>query len=529
MPALKILHLEDDDLDAELVEERLSAAFGHVEIIRARNGAEYLQHVGDTDLTLVLSDFKLPAYDGLEALTAARSADSERPFIFVSGAIGEDLAIDTLHRGATDYVLKDRMDRLPSAVRRAVALADERGRRKAAEAERDALLESERHARELAEAANRTKDEFLAVVSHELRTPLNAILGWGQLLTPDSGRELLLKGLTTIERNAKIQARLIEDILDMARVITGKLQLRVDTHQVSAFVANAVDAVRSAADAKNIEISLETAPGLTIVGDADRLQQVVWNLASNAVKFTKAGGSVKVAARRDNEELVISVTDNGRGIEPAFLSHVFERFRQGDATASRSHGGLGLGLAIVRHLVELHGGTVAAHSDGLGHGAHFEVRLPMRTKAAEALAGRTATPASGAPVTRRSAIDGIHVLVVEDEEDTRELVQLLLQRCGARVSTAASAQHGLELVKTRPDVIVSDIGMPEVDGYTFVRRLRQLDPADGGMIPAIALTAYTRELDRRQAEAAGYQRHISKPVQVQSLVTAIEELLPKFL
>lgn len=522
MTSVRLLHLEDDDRDAELVREHLRSLAGNVEILRARNESEYQQLVRDPALTLILSDFKLPGYDGLDALALARDVDAERPFIFVSGAIGEELAIETLRRGATDYVLKDRLDRLPSAVQRAVDLATERARRRAAEAERDALLESERRARELAEAANRMKDEFLAVVSHELRTPLNAMLGWGQLLTPDSGRELLAKGLATIERNAKIQARLIEDILDIARAITGKLQLRVDTTSVAGIVHAAVEAVRPAADAKSIDVRVDVDPALTLVGDADRLQQVVWNFASNAVKFTEPGGVVSIAAKRDGEELVIAVTDTGRGIEPAFLPHVFERFRQGDATASRSHGGLGLGLAIVRHLVELHGGTVAAHSDGLGKGARFEARVPMQAKR---VASSQQNVAQAEPPARLSSIHGLHVLVVEDDHDTRELVELLLQRGGARVSAASTAQEGLELAKQRPDVIVSDIGMPEVDGYSFMRQLRALAPAEGGAIPAIALTAYTRELDRHQAQAAGFQRHVPKPVQMQALVMAIEDVM----
>ena len=515
--------LEDDDADAALIGEYLVSANSSYEILRAKTGAEYRARLRD-EPAIVLSDFKLAGYDGLEALALAREVSVDLPFIFVSGALGEDLALETLRRGAMDYVLKDRLDRLGPAVERALLLVRERKRRQQAEAERDALFASERRARELAEAANRMKDEFLAIVSHELRTPLNAVLGWSQMLHVDVSRELLVKGLATIERNARMQARLIEDLLDISRVITGKLRIQPEAVDVTAFISAAVDSVSAAATAKQITLDQHVPDGLTTFGDSDRLQQVVWNLVSNAVKFTDAGGKVDVTVTSESDGLAITVTDSGRGIQPDFLPHVFERFRQGDATTTRTHGGLGLGLAIVRHLVELHGGTVSAHSAGLGSGSRFEVRLPPArpTPVSGHDSGRLAAAKDPAATSR---IDGIHVLLVEDDTDTRELVAMLLQQSGARVSAASTARAALELISGKPDVIVSDIGMPDLDGYGFMRHVRARTPEMGGLIPAIALTAYTRELDRHTARLAGFQRHVAKPVHIETLVTAIQELL----
>jgi signal transduction histidine kinase len=525
---IRVLHLEDDARDAELVQLRLEADGVNALVQRAKNAEEYRAQLAHRNVDLILADFSLPGYDGLAALEAARALLPEVPLIFVSGAIGEERAIETLRRGALDYVLKDRLERLAPAIWRAMDFVRERRRRQEAEAERDRLLVSERHARELAEAANRMKDEFLAVVSHELRTPLNAILGWASLLaTGKQAPGMVAKGLATIERNARVQSRLIEDLLDISRIIAGKLQLRMNQIPVHGFVSAAVEAIRPAATAKRITLMVDVPQQLELVGDADRLQQVVWNLVANAVKFTPAAGSVRVLAARDGEAITLSVTDTGIGIEPGLLPHVFDRFKQGDASAARHQGGLGLGLAIVRHLVELHGGSITAESAGAGQGARFVLRLPLRElDSAESRAPATnSEPASSDASISSNSLSGVHALVVEDNADTRELIAFVLRESGARVSAAASVPQALELLRDEPDVIVSDISMPEVDGYSFVRRVRTLPAEAGGSTPAIALTAFARELDRREAAAAGYQRHIAKPVVPAALVAAVAEVL----
>jgi signal transduction histidine kinase/ActR/RegA family two-component response regulator len=467
----------------------------------------------------------------MAALEMARRVRPDVPFLFVSGAIGEELAIETLQRGATDYVLKSRLARLPSAVRRALSLADERRRRERAEADRDRLLESERVARAAAESANRMKDEFLAIASHELRTPLNAILGWATLLSADELKpELLKRGLEIIKRNAAAQSRLIEDILDISRIVTGKLQLHLSSVQPGSFIYPALEAVRPAASAKHVSIAVHVDVPEPIVGDPGRLQQVIWNLLSNAVKFTPPEGRIELNAHMEGERLSISVSDSGQGIDPEFLPHVFERFRQADPSATRRAGGLGLGLSIVRYLVEAHGGSVAVQSAGKGQGTCFTVTLPRNAELDVGVRVETAAQGGGidfdAPANSSAPLRGVRVLLVEDDADSRELVALILRSGGASVTAAPSAQEALQVFETfRPDILVSDIGMPDMDGYAFIRHVRARPPELGGNTPAVALTAYTRELDRRAAEEAGFHRHVSKPVTGSILLKAVSETL----
>jgi signal transduction histidine kinase len=526
----QIVLLEDDDLDAELVAEQLRSYGLRLAVNRARNEREYVSALAASDVLLVLSDFSLPGYDGLRALEAARQLAPAAPFLFVSGAIGEELAIDTMRRGATDYVLKSRLERLGPAVVRALGEAEDRRLRRAAELERDELLLREREAREAAEAANRLKDEFLALVSHELRTPLNAILGWASLLVRDrEDAAALERGLATIERNARVQARLIEDILDIARIVTGKLQLQPARVEVEGFVSAAIDTVRPAATAKRIELLVSGVEDAgTLFADGDRLQQIVWNLVSNAVKFTPADGRVEVRVERFDEAVEIVVSDSGPGIARDLLPHVFERFRQGDGSKTRAQGGLGLGLAIVRHLTEMHGGTVTAGSDGPGEGATFTVRLPVEggTRPSGELAPPSAKVFAQPPPVRSVTLEGVRVLVVDDEPDAREVVVEVLRSSGAEVSSTGTVLEALrELGAFRPHVVISDIGMPYVDGYTLMRRIRSLEAEEGGHVPAIALTAYARDVDRAEAEAAGYARHVAKPVSPELLVATVVDVL----
>jgi len=388
-------------------------------------------------------------------------------------------------------------------------------------------------ARQRVEEANRIKDEFLATLSHELRTPLTSILGWarmlsaGQLDQPNTAR-----ALETIERNAKAQQQLIEDILDVSRVITGKLRLEVRPIDLAAVIEAAVDGVLPAADAKGIRLQRVLDSGTSMVsGDPNRLQQIVWNLLSNAIKFTPKSGRVQIRLERVNSHVEIIVTDTGQGISPDVLPYIFERFRQADSTTTRQHSGLGLGLAIVRHLVEMHGGTVEAESGGEGQGATFTVKLPLVVVRSLDVGRKSEvervhpTASGGVPFNCPPELDGLHVLVVDDEEDTRVLLTMVLERCGASVTAVASAQEAFAALKeSRPDVLISDLGMPEEDGYSLIKKVRALPLADGGQTPAAALTAYARVEDRMRVLRSGFQIHIPKPVEPAELVAVVANL-----
>ncbi|HEY8747142.1 MAG TPA: response regulator [Tepidisphaeraceae bacterium] len=379
--------------------------------------------------------------------------------------------------------------------------------------------------------SNRLKDEFLATLSHELRTPLNAILGWTQMLrTGPAAAADIAHGLEVIERNVKAQSRLIEDLLDVSRITTGKLRLTVRKMELASVIRGAIDSARPAAEARRIALDGEIPDDTgSILGDPDRIQQVVWNLLSNAIKFTPAGGRVTASVQRKGGRIEIRVADTGKGIEPTFLPYVFDRFRQADSSTTRSHGGLGLGLAIVRHLVELHGGTVSADSEGHGRGSVFTVDLPERT-VAEPGPLHAPRPQNGEHLPMPGsevAIDlkGLRILAVDDEPDARELIRHVLSRTGANVEVAASAQEALESIdRQMPDILVSDIGMPEADGYSLIREVRKIDPDRGGNMPAIALTAYVREEDRAKMLAAGFTAHVPKPVEPAELIRVISHI-----
>jgi PAS domain S-box-containing protein len=395
--------------------------------------------------------------------------------------------------------------------------------RKRAEAQLERARALADAAREQAEAASRLKDEFLATVSHELRTPLNAILGWAQLLRTHPGsREELERALTTIERNAKAQAKLIDDLLDVSRIISGKLALDLTTVDLRAVLHAALEAVRPAASAKKIALTCDLPDAACFAsGDPTRLQQIAWNLLSNAVKFTPPSGNVDVTLRRtDAGVLELSVRDSGQGIDPAFLPHVFERFRQADGSTTRRHGGLGLGLAIARQLVELHGGTIEASSEGVGRGATFVVRLPPFDEARAARhEGHEARP---------STLAGVRVLLVDDDEDALRLAECALARVDARVTTVTSAESALRAYeRERPDVLVSDISMPGEDGYTLLRRVRTLETRLGGRVPAVALTAFARDEDKTRARLAGFEEHLAKPVETARLLEVVATLAKK--
>jgi signal transduction histidine kinase/ActR/RegA family two-component response regulator len=538
----KVLILAPTGRDAEITARVLTESGLEVEICRDIREIclKKLENAG-----LVFITGEALAFDTIPDLIAALSEQppwSDVPLVVLTNGGGElpinAEILDALGEAGNVTLIERpvRLKTLLSAVksalrarRRQYDIRDYIENEKRTAAKLKQLYKSERSARAEAEAANRLKDEFLATVSHELRTPLNAMLGWTALLrTGNLDSDKTARALETVERNARSQAQIIEDLLDVSRIITGKLKLDVRQIDAAALVKSAIDSILPAAEAKNIaiktNITLETDK---IFGDSSRLQQVLWNLLSNAVKFTPPGGSVEVGLKRENSTVAISVSDTGNGIAPEFLPFVFDRFRQADGTTTRHFGGLGLGLAIVRHLVELHGGSIHAESEGTGKGATFTLRLPL-------LSGMRA---NGKPAvseingkanvfqSTENKLAGLNVLVVDDEIDTLDLVKIFLESSGARVSTAHTVADALENIKQIvPDVIVSDIGMPGVSGYEFIANVRRLAPEKGGKIPAVALTAYARNEDRAEALRCGFQTHIAKPVEMNELIATVADL-----
>ncbi|MEA5542197.1 response regulator [Limnoraphis robusta Tam1] len=646
---LQILLLEDDPVDVELIQTTLKNGGIEANLICVTRGSDFSEILKTQLPDLILSDYVLPSFDGIAALKIAQEFCPQVPFIMVSGMLGEELAIETVKQGATDYVLKQRLERLVPSAKRALRESQERlerlrveetlrqtddllraivdaspvgiitlnpqkkviawniaseriygwqsqevinqalpvippeeqnqferlfqqalqnhtltnyefqhlGKnkdlieisvslaplhnalgnvcgvvmtaiditaRKRIEAERFNLLKREQTARAEAEAANRVKDEFLAVLSHELRTPLNSILGWITLIQRGKLNKVTFdQALEVIERNASLQTQLIEDLLDISRISRGKLSLSIDSVNLIELMQSTAETLRPASDAKSIsmELFLDSSIGI-IMGDANRLQQIFWNLFSNAIKFTSPNGSVTVRLKKTEDSYAqIQVIDSGIGIEPNFLPYVFEYFRQADASTTRSQGGLGLGLAISRHLVELHGGTIDVESQGKGKGTTFTVMLPIQVMKCD-------VDQPDKLIDNGLSLQDVKIMVVEDQADARELIRLILEQQGAQVIEASSSKQALEIIKESiPDVLISDIGMPDEDGYSFLKKVRSLPQDQGGNIPALALTAYTKEEDRQQAIAAGFQMHLGKPLDITELVQAVFQLSPK--
>jgi PAS domain S-box-containing protein len=440
---------------------------------------------------------------------------------------------------------------------RVVGIVRDITERKLAEADRERLLAREREARAEAEAATRAKDEFLALVSHELRAPLSSILGWAQMLQARPAGTLpeitkLNQALMVIERNARSQLRLVEDLLDVARIISGKLHVEPRLMEVAPLIETVCTGLRPTARAKNINLQWQAESLLdtnnspnegALWGDPDRIQQVIWNLLSNAIKFTSAGGQIEVHATRSDTHVIISVRDNGKGIAPDFLPFIFDRFRQADDADTQRQGGLGLGLALTRHLVELHGGTVQAESEGENKGATFTVQLPlaqlqgtehkMRNEESNLIIKGADLNQSTTHNWQSEILSGVQVLLVEDDEYARELVQLVLEQAGAQVTAAASVKEAMSILtglrsEPFPDILVSDISMPEEDGYALIRQVRALAPERGGQILAVALTAYGRPEDRVRVMAAGFHTHVSKPVEPEELIAVLASLVGRF-
>jgi signal transduction histidine kinase/ActR/RegA family two-component response regulator len=471
-----------------------------------------------------------PPWSDLPLIVLARSGAAAADTLSALAALGGTGNVTFIERPAHIVTIVSVVRSALRARQRQYEVRDHLSALALAREEREQLLRSERAARRDAEANSRLKDEFLATVSHELRTPLTAILGWAQLLrrgVPDA--QIAAHALEVIERNGQAQLHLVEDLLDVSRIISGKLLLDVRPVDLSSVIAAALEAARPAAESKGVELRCALDPEAgTVVGDADRLQQIVWNLVNNAVKFTPAGGRVEVRLARASSAVEIGVSDTGIGIEPQFLPHVFDRFRQADAATTRNYGGLGLGLAIVRQLAELHGGEVSVRSEGEGRGTTFTVRLPLSSPPAQTTqisAARDEATGTTDEELDCEGLTGLRVLVVDDEPDARELFARTLSECGAQALVAASAAEALAAIeRERPDVLLADIGMPGEDGYALIDKIRRLPPERGGRTPAAALTAYAHAEDRTRALRAGFQIHLPKPVKSAELVNAIANL-----
>ncbi len=480
----------------------------------AIDGIDALNFVRRSPPDLILSDVMMPNLDGFGLLQALRSQPETQdiPIILLSARAGEEARVEGLEAGADDYLVKPFSAReLMARVESTLKLA----RLRQETTDRERLLRSQAEAaQQEAERTNRLKDEFLAVLSHELRTPLNPILGWTRLLrTGKCNPTQTQQALETIERNAKLQTQLIGDLLDVSRILQGKLNLAQEPVDLRETISAAIETVQLAADAKSLQIHIEFNSVKPVIGDAGRLQQIVWNLLSNAVKFTPANGSIVVSLSEIDDFAYLQVRDTGKGIQASFLPYVFDYFRQEDSSSTRTFGGLGLGLAIVRYLTELHGGTVTVYSAGEGQGATFTVKLPVVNRTIDA---------PEEPIAIESSLQGYSILVVDDDRDSNALAAFVLQEAGASVFTASSGSEALEkLSKIEVDLLVSDIGMPELDGYELLQRIR----ADSISIPAIALTAYAGGADQQRAIDVGFQAHLAKPIEPNQLLSIAFSLL----
>jgi len=515
---LKLLLVDDDEVDRLAIGRALRTAGLEAALDEADSVSAAAAALRARAFDCVLLDYQLPEGDGLDVLLAVRQANLDTPVVILTGRGDEQTAVELMKAGAADYLSKHALS--PERLVQSLRYATERQQ---LQRERDQLLVREQHARQEAERANTAKDHFLAALSHELRTPLNSIMGWASMLRHQQlDADRVAHGLTVIERNARAQARLINDLLDVSRIVSGKLELVVGPVDLADICEAALEALRPQLAAKNMRV--ETAFDRTLAripGDAARLQQVIWNLLSNAIKFSPPDGMIRLDLRPRGSLVEIAVIDHGRGIDPEFLPRVFDRFTQASGASMAPGGGIGLGLAIVRHIVELHGGTVHAESGGEQEGACFTVRLPI----ASAIRPVTMMSAGEGGRATRARLEGIRVLFVDDNADARELVVTILTAHGARVTTSDSTDASLAALEhERPDVLISDIEMPGGDGYQMIRALRLREEATDGRIPAIALTGTTRAEDRIRMLSAGFQLHVPKPVDPAELVAAVAAL-----
>ncbi|MGL5195371.1 MAG: ATP-binding protein, partial [Chroococcales cyanobacterium] len=540
-----VLIVEDNPEMNRFIAEILGRDY---QIVTAFNGQEGLEQALTLHPDLILSDLMMPEIGGDRLVSLLRSKPdfADVSIIMLTAKDDDDLRVKLLREGVQDYLMKPfSVEELRARVGNAIAIKRVRDllQQELASQNSDVeVLASELalHKRELEAAlilqqqqseelikANQIKDEFLSVVSHELRTPLNSILGWTQLLRTRKLNEIMQKkALETIERNAKQQVNLIEDILDVSRIIRGKIRLQLRPVNLIPLVEAALDTMLPPAESKGIQIDFNVDPALALVsGDSDRLQQVAWNLLSNAVKFTPAGGQISVAIAQTDSYINLQVQDTGIGIHPDFLPHIFDGFRQADSSTTRAYGGLGLGLTIVRHLVELHGGQVQALSEGEGQGATLIVQLPILPKPPQEHAVQTSSSGEERLSSQLWALDGLQVLVVDDDPDTGELMEAMLTDYGVRVQVVTGVSEAIALMdQFKFDVLVSDIGMPGEDGYHLIHQIRQHEADNNRHIPAIALTAFASDEDRSQSLLAGFQKHLSKPVEPAQLAKVLAQL-----
>lgn len=526
---MHILLIDDNPDDRVLAVRALKRAWPDVTVTEVLDAPAFADALVRGGFDAVVTDYQLRWSEGLAVLARVRQRHPSCPVVMFTGTGTEEVAVEAMKAGLDDYLIKSprHYARLPLALRNALERAEARRRVQEAHAERDALLVREQEARRVAEAANRVKDEFLANLSHELRTPLASIVGWVDLLRLRVAEPAALAhGLEVIERNAGELTRLVSELLDLAQVITGNVRVDLRPVDVVPIVEAALDTLRPAAAAKRIAITTELDPGAGLVsGDPGRLQQVTWNLLSNAIKFTPSDGRVAVGVARVGPVVEIVVIDTGVGMVPAAIPRIFDRLWQADSSPTRAHEGLGVGLAIVRHLVELHGGTVEAESAGPGLGATFRVRLPRLEAVPDAVLPPLPSVAQMEPRSTTTELVGVRVVLVEDQADMRDLLAIVLEHAGARVEAVATASAALAAVRREPpDVLIADIRLSQGDGYTQLREIRALGPASGGAVPAIALTAYAGVAERERASAAGYQLHLAKPVDVARVVAAVAEL-----
>lgn len=566
-----------DDNEANLIAMRAILEDLNENLITVNSGKKALRRLLDDEFAVVLLDVDMPLMDGFEVAALMRKVQKLQftPIIFITALYQNENNIAKGYAlGAVDYIFKpvdpevlkakarffidlyrknaeikyqaalladsnQKLDELNADLERLVnertgqlraaveELQHENNERKKAEEAREELLVREQKARAEAETANRLKDEFLATLSHELRTPMNAILGWVKIInTGRADAETTVSAMESIERNAKLQAQLIEDILDVSRIISGKFQFQLDVVTLDTILKATAETLRPIILAKNIDLQIEIEGEVAPMdGDSMRLQQAIWNLLSNAVKFTPDGGRVTVSLRQDNSAMRLQVRDNGQGIEAEFLPYIFDRFRQADGSMTRKHGGLGLGLAIVHHIVEMHGGKIWAESPGVGKGACFTVEFPRHQVAFE----NNGAHEAGAPVFLRPAadklqmLDGLRVLVIDDSDDTLQLTCFLLTQRHAQVEAAASVKQAFEILQDwQPHLIVSDLGMPEEDGYQFITQLRSTN--QGEQIPVLALTGYALNEERERALSKGFQAFLTKPINPDEFISEVAKL-----
>lgn len=526
--ALRVLVLDDRKEDRLLAIRELRRAYPRVSVREVVDVAQFEAAMAEGGFDVVITDFQLRWSTGLTIVETVKARHPWIPVIMFTATGSQETAVEAMKAGLDDYVVKSPHHIVRLSVAITAALDRTRARQEAEDARRR-FLERETELREAAEAANRAKDEFLAVLSHELRTPLTAVLGWARMLRSGRlGATAVDHAVEVIERNALALGKLVEDLLDVSRIIAGRVQLESHVLDLVHVVRAAIEAVAPVALAKEITLQFAPASGVVQVsGDAARLQQVVWNLLTNSIKFTPRDGHVRAAIIVDNGFAVIRVSDSGPGVPREQLSTLFEPFRQGDVSPTRAHGGLGLGLTIVRHLAELHRGTIDVVSPGELGGATFVVRLPRARSRVVVEPPLPDVPRPLAPATATlPSLEGIRVLLVEDDPDTRELLALAFRECRAEVTAVGSAAEALDfMTRDLPDVLVSDIAMADEDGYDLIRKVRALPIERGGATPAVAVTAYARDEDRERSTAAGYNRYVGKPVDPASLCVSVADLL----